>query len=230
MTRWAYILEKIECVPRNTRWRNDYKWENPLRRKRQEIISPWSFRLGPRMDTSAEQTAPGLPALLFFTTHKLSNEDWGKSWNHFWMCLGTTGHCRLQQQRQKTFLTLPMHCPKWPYNCPPGQGVVQSLSCVRLFETPWTAALQAPLSFTISQFPQNHVHCVRSVMLPNHLILCCPFLLLPSIFPSIRIFSNELALHIRWPKYWSFSISASVNIQGWYPVGLTGLILQSRKG
>ena len=109
MTRWAYILEKIECVPRNTRWRNDYKWENPLRRKRQEIISPWSFRLGPRMDTSAEQTAPGPPAL-FFTTHKLSNEDWGKSWNHFWMCLGTTGHCRLQQQRQKTFLTLPMHC------------------------------------------------------------------------------------------------------------------------
>ena len=183
------------------------------------------------MDTGTEQIAPWPPALLFFTTHKLSNEDWGQSWNHFWMCLGTTGHCRLWQQRQETFCTPPVHRPKWPYNCPPGKGGgVQSLSCVRLFETPWTAARQALLSFTISQSFLK-ITSIASVMLPNHLNLCCPLLLLPSIFPSIRIFSNELALHIRWPKYWSFSISASVSIQGWFPVGLTGLIsLQSRKG
>ena len=73
--------------------------------------------------------------------------------------------------------------------------VVQSLSCVWLFVTPWTAARQASLSFTISQ--------------SLHLILCHPLLLLPSIFPSIRVFFSVPALHIRWPKYWSFSFSVS---------------------
>ena len=67
---------------------------------------------------------------------------------------------------------------------------------------------------------------IESVMSCNHLILCCPLLLLPSIFPSIRVFSNESVLPIRWPKYWSFSfsISPSMNIQDWFPLGLTGLI------
>ena len=67
---------------------------------------------------------------------------------------------------------------------------------------------------------------------PNHLILCCPLLLLPTIFPNIRVFSNELALHIRWPKYWSFSfsISPSNNIQDWFPLGLSGLISLQSKG
>ena len=84
--------------------------------------------------------------------------------------------------------------------------VVQSLSCIRLFATPWTAARQASLSFTISQSLLK-LMSIELVMPSNHLILCCPLLLLPSIFPSIRFFSNESALHVRWPKYWSFSFS-----------------------
>ena len=86
--------------------------------------------------------------------------------------------------------------------------VVQSLSHVWLFVTPWTAAHQAPLSFTISQSFLKLMF-VELMMLSNHLILCCPFFLLPSIFPSIRGFSNESALHIMWPEYWSFSFSIS---------------------
>ena len=78
--------------------------------------------------------------------------------------------------------------------------VVQSLNCVQLFVTPWTAACQASLSFIISQSLLT-LMSIESVMLSNHLILCRPLLLLPSIFPSIRIFSNESALHIRWPDY-----------------------------
>ena len=74
--------------------------------------------------------------------------------------------------------------------------------------TPWTAACQASLSFTISR-SLFRLMLFESVTPSNHLILCCPFLLLPSIFPSIRVFYNELALCIRWPKYWSFSISPS---------------------
>ena len=81
-----------------------------------------------------------------------------------------------------------------------------SLSCVQIFATPWTAARQVFLSFTISQSLLK-LMSFESVMPSNHLILCCPLLLLPSIFPSIRVFSNELAFHITWPKYWSFSIS-----------------------
>ena len=74
--------------------------------------------------------------------------------------------------------------------------------------TPWTTAYQASQSFTISQSLLK-LMSLESVMLSNHLILCCPLLLLPSIFPSIRIFSKESALHIRWPKNWSFSFSIS---------------------
>ena len=87
-------------------------------------------------------------------------------------------------------------------------SVVQSLSCVRLFAAPWTAARQASLSFTTS-WSLLKLMSIESVMPSNHLILCCPLLLLPSIFPSINIFSNESALHIRWPKYWSFNFSIS---------------------
>ena len=86
--------------------------------------------------------------------------------------------------------------------------VVQSLSHVLLFATPWTVACQASLSFTISQSLLKLIS-IESVMPSNHLILCCALLLLPSVFPSIRVFSNESALHIRWPKYWSFSFSIS---------------------
>ena len=85
---------------------------------------------------------------------------------------------------------------------------VQLLSHVRLFETPWMAACQASLSITNSPSPPKPMS-IESVMASNHLILCCPLLLLPSIFPSIRVFLNESAFHIRWPKYWSFSFNIS---------------------
>ena len=85
---------------------------------------------------------------------------------------------------------------------------VQSLSHVRLFATPWTAAHQASLSITNSQSLPK-LMSIESVMPSSHLILCRPLLLLPSIFPSIRVFSNESALCIRWPKYWSFSFNIS---------------------
>ena len=86
--------------------------------------------------------------------------------------------------------------------------VAQSLSCVLLFATPWTATHQASLSFTISQSLLK-LMSIESIMPSNHLILCCPLLLLPSIFPSIRVFPNELTLLITWPKYWSYSFSIS---------------------
>ena len=88
--------------------------------------------------------------------------------------------------------------------------VVQSLSHVRLFATPWTTAHQAFLSSTISQ-SLFKLMSIESVILSKHLILCHPLLLLPSIFPSIRVFSNESALHIRRPKYWSFSFNISLS-------------------
>ena len=87
--------------------------------------------------------------------------------------------------------------------------VVQSLSHIRLFATPWTAACQASLVFIIFSWSVLRLMYIESVMPSNHLILCRPLLLLPSIFPSIRVFSDELALHLRWPKYWSFSFSIS---------------------
>ena len=85
-------------------------------------------------------------------------------------------------------------------------AAVQSLNRVQLFATPWTAVPQASLSFPISwSFLKN----IESVMPSNNLIFYHPLLLLPSIFPSMRVFASELALHIRWPKYWSFSFSIS---------------------
>ena len=85
---------------------------------------------------------------------------------------------------------------------------IQSLGCVQLFATPWTAARQAFLSITNSRSLLK-LMSIELVMTSNHLILCHPLLLLPSIFPSIRVFSNESVLRIRWPKYWSFSFSIS---------------------
>ena len=86
--------------------------------------------------------------------------------------------------------------------------IVQSPSRIRLFATPWTASRQVSLTLSISQSLLKFIS-IESVMPSNHLILCHPLLLLPSTFPGIRVFSNELALHTRWPKYWSFSFSIS---------------------
>ena len=97
---------------------------------------------------------------------------------------------------------------QWRYNFRKNEETVQSLSHVQLFATPWTAARQASLSITNSQSLPKPMSIV-SVMPSYHLILCRPLLLLPSVFPSIRAFSNESALHITWPKYWSFSFNIS---------------------
>ena len=86
---------------------------------------------------------------------------------------------------------------------------VQLLSCVRLFVTPWTAVCQTSLSITNS-WRLLKLMSINSVMTSNHLILCHPLLLLPSIIPSIRVFSSESVLHIRWPKYWSFASASEL--------------------
>ena len=108
---------------------------------------------------------------------------------------------------------------------------VQSLSCVWLFATPWTAAHQASLSFTNSQSLLK-LMSTESVLPSNHLILCRLLLFLPSIFPTIRGFFSESVLCMRWPKYWSCSssISPSVNIQDRSPLGWTGQISLQSKG
>ena len=108
---------------------------------------------------------------------------------------------------------------------------VQSLSHVQLFATPWTAANHVSLSITNS-WSLLKLMSIKSVRPPNYLILCRPLLLLPSIFPSIRVFSKESVLCIRWPKYWSFSftISSSSEYSGLISFRMTGLIsLQSKE-
>ena len=115
---------------------------------------------------------------------------------------------------------------------------VQSLSHVRLFATPWITARQASLSITNSQNSLK-LTSIESMMPSSHLILCRPLLLLPPIPPSIRVFSNESTLHMRWPKYWSFSFSIRVsalapflpkNTQDWSPLEWTGWISLQSKG
>ena len=110
---------------------------------------------------------------------------------------------------------------------------VQSLSGVRLFVIPWIAACQASLSITNS-WSSLRLMSIELVMPSNHIILCHPLLLQPSILPSIRIFSNESALHIRWPKYCSFSVNISpsneLKSKDWSPLGWTGWISLQSKG
>ena len=108
---------------------------------------------------------------------------------------------------------------------------VHSLSRVQLFVTPWTAVRQASLSITNSQSLLK-LMSIALMMTSSHFILCRPLLLLPSIFPSIRVFSNESDRCIRWPKYWSFSFSMvlPMNIQNWLPLGWAGCISLQSKG
>ena len=107
--------------------------------------------------------------------------------------------------------------------------IVQSLSHVWLFATPWTAAHQAFLSFTVSRSLLTFTS-MELVMPSNHLILCCPLLFLPSIFLSVRVFSNESALHIRWPKFRSFSIGPSNESSGLISFRIDSLISLQSKG
>ena len=97
-----------------------------------------------------------------------------------------------------------------PSRCVVVVAIVQLLSCVWLFATTWTVAHQASLSFTVF-WGLLKLMSIESVMPSKHLILCCPLLFLPSIFPSIRVFSSESALHIRWPNYLGFSFSTSLS-------------------
>ena len=109
--------------------------------------------------------------------------------------------------------------------------IVQSLSHVRLFATPWITALQASLSITNSQ-SWLKLMPIESMMPSSHLILCHPLLLLPPIPPRIRVFSNESTLRMRWPKYWSFSVSISLSNEHpfWSPLRWTGWISLQSKG
>ena len=106
-------------------------------------------------------------------------------------------------------------------SCPTLFSSAQSLGRVQLFATPWTEACQASLSITNSQSLLK-LMCIKLVMPSNHLILCCPLLLLPSIFPSIRGFSNESVLHIRWLGVSALASVLPMNIQNCCPLGLTG--------
>ena len=106
---------------------------------------------------------------------------------------------------------------------------VQSLSGIQLFVTPWTAAHQDSLSITNSHSLVK-LMSIESVMPSSHLILCHPLLLLPSISPSIRVFSNESTLHMRWPKYWSFSISPSNEYPGLISFRMDWLDLRAVQG
>ena len=110
-------------------------------------------------------------------------------------------------------------------------AVVQLLSCVQLLVTPWVVARQAPPSPAISWSLLKFMS-IESVILSNHLILCCPLLLVLTVFPSTRVLSSELALCIRWPKDWSFSFSIKLpmNIQGLFPLRLAGMISLQSKG
>ena len=124
------------------------------------------------------------------------------------MCCSPWGLKESDKTEQLHCLSLSLRAQSMPSSSRGFISSVQLLSHVRLFATPWTVARQASLSITNS-WSLLKLMSIESVMPSNHLILCCPLLLLPSIFPSIRVFLNESVLRIRWPKDWSFSFSIS---------------------
>ena len=154
--------------------------------------------------------------------HLVSKNNYLKEEATRWWALLVTPICGLHYELQNWFeswfcsdCSRCQHCwfivfVRWLLESPfyRWRKLVQSPSRVRLFITPWTAGRQASLSLVISQSSPNFMS-IESVMPSNHLILCCPLLLLPSVFPSIRVFSSESAFCIGWPKNWSFSFSIS---------------------
>ena len=155
---------------------------------------------GQRLDHSLIQVLAKCPVVLRTRGDKQSCEEPSNTFFHLPSCLvknfyKTVSHPTPWFQPRAGLSTSSLLLPS-----------VQPLSCVQPLATPWTAAGQASLSITNSQILLK-LTSVASVMPPNHLILCRPLLPLPSIFPSVRVFSNESALCIRWPKYWSFSFS-----------------------
>ena len=171
------------------------------------LATPWTaaYQAPPSMGFSRQEYGSGLPLpLLLAWLNMMASFMWGL-WKRWWQ-----NNYRLlfwyKQHPPNAKTAKPKHwVGSFLYNM---FVVVQSLSCVRLFETLWTAAHQASLSINISQSLLKHMS-LKSVMSSNHLILCCPLILLPSIFPNIRIFSNNSVLCIMWPKYWSFNFSIS---------------------
>ena len=131
-----------------------------------------------------------------------------------WECETFSSHVGTVTCKSWWLVTLPLSLvgtlEQWVSKCDLWSIVVLSLSCVQLFVTAWTTVLQASLSFTVS-WCLLRLMPIELVMPSNHLILCCPLLLLPSIFLSSRVFSSESALRIRWPEYWSFSFSISLS-------------------
>ena len=135
--------------------------------------------------------------LEWIAIHSSRGSSWFRNWTHVSYSSCSAGEFFTTKSLGKPYTHTHTHTHTHV-------AVVQSLSCAQLFATSWTVARQASPSSTISQSLLKFMS-IELVMLSNHLILCHP-LLLPSIFPSIKVFSNELALHIRWPKYWSFSL------------------------
>jgi len=172
------------------------------------IWNSWILNLGIASRSSTQWCADN-PAVWrervdgFYSTdtHTFSYCSWGSQGKN----VGVFCHFLLQ------WTTFFLNSPSWPIHLSSFYMLassVQSLSHVRIFATPWTAAQQASLSITNS-WSLPKLMSIELVMPSSHLILCHPLLLLPPIPPSIRVFSNESALHIRWPKYWSFSFSIS---------------------
>ena len=161
---------------------------------------------------------------------RLTKKGWIFSCQHF-IIRGYVVHTPIQKFNvYPVFLfSLCQYCIKFMLQF----SSVQSLSRVQLFAIPWTAAHQASLSITNSQSLLKLVSItMESVMPSNHLIICRPLLLPPSVLPSIRIFSSESPIHIRWPKFWSFSVSISPSNEysELFPLGLSGLISLQSKG
>ena len=152
----------------------------------------------------------------------LSHRHYHSLYICLWLLLNCNSRAQYWQQRSNVVLSS-MHIVV--------SVSVQSFSHVWLFVTPWTTARQASLSITNSRSLLK-LMSIESVMPSNHLILCCPLLLLPSIFPSIMVFSNESALSIGWSKYWSFSSTSALpkNTEDWFPLGWTRWISLQSKG
>ena len=157
---------------------------------------------------------------------KISEERWSVPLS----ALASTGHSVILQVAVSCFLCF-QHFKWYTLFLNYSPSVVQSLSCIWLFVTPWPAARQVSLSFTIS-LSLLELISTELVMPSSQIILWCSLLLLSLILPSIRVFSNELVLHIRWSKYWSFSfgISPSNEYSGLIPLRLTDLISLQSKG
>ena len=145
------------------------------------------------MQVQSYPCAESLSSAIEYYINTQREVELGDGLSEFWCCL--SGWFQTSWSYSRSSPPNPIH-------------LVQLLSCVQLFVTPWTAALQASLSITNS-WSLLKLMSIESGMPSNHLILCHPLLLPPSVFPSIRVFSNESALRIRWPKYWSFSFSIS---------------------